>query len=114
MRVPSLTWSSRTRRRSRNAHAPPRSPQASRVHQIYHVSYFTAESISRLLEQQGFETLAILPDETITGLLNEPLVVRVGVRIVFALSTALGLQNKMIVVAKLRDERDADAARESS
>lgn len=87
---------------------------ASRVHQIYHVSYFTAESISRLLSEQGFETVAILPDETIAGLLNEPLVVRIGVRIVFALSSALGLQNKMIVVAKLRDEPVADASRESS
>ena len=33
---------------------------ASRVHQIYHVSYFTQRSISRLLELQGFDPVAIL------------------------------------------------------
>lgn len=76
---------------------------ASKVHQIYHVSYFTPRTISRLLKTQGFKVLAILPDETVTGLLNEPLTIRVVVRTVFTLSKTLNLQNKMIVLASPLD-----------
>ena len=73
---------------------------AGHVHQIYHVSYFTPTTISRLLREEGFEPIAIRSDETIQGLIGEPAVVRLGVRAIFSLSRALGLQNKMIVVAR--------------
>lgn len=70
------------------------------VHQIYHVSYFTRESLCNALAREGFEVLEVRPDETIQGLLNESLPVRLAIRLVFWLSRLLGLENKMIVVAR--------------
>ena len=77
---------------------------ASRVHQIYHVSYFTPATIRGLLEREGFELVAIRPDETVHELLNESAPVRLGVKLVFGLARALRLQNKMIVVARAAEE----------
>lgn len=75
---------------------------ASRVHQIYHVTYFTPGSISRLLADHGFEVVAVRPDETVRGLLNESPVMRAAVGAVFGAARLLGLQNKMLVIARPR------------
>lgn len=73
---------------------------ASRVHQIYHVTYFTPRTVSRLLGDHGFEVVEIAPDETVRGLINESTLVKSGVSALFAVSRVLGLQNKMTVVAR--------------
>ncbi len=73
---------------------------ASRVHQIYHVTYFTPTTIMNLLEAHGFEVVAIAPDETVRGLINESMLMKTGVNTLFAVSRVLGLQNKMVVVAR--------------
>jgi 2-polyprenyl-3-methyl-5-hydroxy-6-metoxy-1,4-benzoquinol methylase len=70
------------------------------VHQVYHLSYFTPATIRRVLESARFEVLQIEPDETVQALLNEGPVVRLGIRFLFALARVLGLQNKMVVVAR--------------
>jgi 2-polyprenyl-3-methyl-5-hydroxy-6-metoxy-1,4-benzoquinol methylase len=75
---------------------------ASRVHQIYHVTYFTPATITQLLEQHGFEVVDIAPDETVRGLINESALMKAGVNTMFAASRALGLQNKMVVLARPR------------
>lgn len=72
------------------------------VHQVYHLSYFTPDSISRLLEQGGFEVLEVLPDETVESLVNEGALVRFALRVLFGAARLLGRQNKMIVVARPR------------
>ena len=73
---------------------------ASRVHQIYHVTYFTPATIAALLVRHGFEVVEVAPDETVRGLINESAVLKAGVNASFALSRVLGLQNKMVVLAK--------------
>jgi 2-polyprenyl-3-methyl-5-hydroxy-6-metoxy-1,4-benzoquinol methylase len=73
---------------------------ASRVHQIYHVTYFTPATIAAQLERHGFEVIGVTPDETVRGLLNESTLVKVGVDALFAVSRVLGLQNKMVVIAR--------------
>jgi len=73
---------------------------ASRVHQIYHVTYFTPATITRLLVEHGFKVVAIEPDETVRGLINESPLMKVGVGTLFAASRVLGLQNKMVVLAR--------------
>ena len=73
---------------------------ASRVHQIYHVTYFTPATITRLLKSPGFEIIGITPDETVRGLINESALMKAGVGTLFAVSRLLGLQNKMVVLAK--------------
>lgn len=78
---------------------------ASRVHQIYHVAYFTPATISALLERHGFEVVEIAPDETVRGLLNETPFVRASVGAVFGLARVLRLQNKMVVIARPKEER---------
>lgn len=75
---------------------------ASRVHQIYHVTYFTPATVSALLEQHGYEVVAVRPDETVRGLINESALVKAGVGALFGVSRLLGLQNKMIVLARPR------------
>ena len=75
---------------------------ASRVHQIYHVTYFTPNTITRLLREHGFEVLAIHPDETVRGLLNEGPLIKIAVSSVFAIARLFDLQNKMLVVAAPR------------
>lgn len=73
---------------------------ASRVHQIYHVSYFDSDSITRLLTDHGYEVLGIYPDETVRGLINESIVTKAAIGALFAASRVTGLQNKMLVVAR--------------
>jgi 2-polyprenyl-3-methyl-5-hydroxy-6-metoxy-1,4-benzoquinol methylase len=73
---------------------------ASRVHQIYHVTYFTPATITALLQRHGFEVIEVAPDETVRGLINESPLMKAGVNTLFAVSRVLGLQNKMIVLAR--------------
>jgi hypothetical protein len=73
---------------------------ASRVHQVFHVTYFTPATICALLKRHGFDVVAVEPDETVRGLLNESALVKAGVSALFALSRVLRLQNKMIVIAR--------------
>lgn len=73
---------------------------ASRVHQVYHVTYFTQRTITELLGRHGFEVATIAPDETVRGLINESAVMKAGVSALFAVSRLLGLQNKMVVLAR--------------
>jgi SAM-dependent methyltransferase len=73
---------------------------ASRVHQIYHPCYYTPKTLTGLLRREGFEILAVRPDETLRELLNEPAYVRAAVSVLFGVSRLLKLQNKMLVVAR--------------
>jgi len=73
---------------------------ASRVHQIYHPCYYTPKTLRMLLSREGFDMLAVRPDETLRELLNEPAHVRAAVAVVFGLSRLLRLQNKMLVVSR--------------
>jgi 2-polyprenyl-3-methyl-5-hydroxy-6-metoxy-1,4-benzoquinol methylase len=78
---------------------------ASRVHQIYHVTYFTPKTISALLERHGFEVVEVAPDETVRGLLNESPFMRAAVGAVFGLARMLRLQNKMVVIARPKKDQ---------
>jgi 2-polyprenyl-3-methyl-5-hydroxy-6-metoxy-1,4-benzoquinol methylase len=77
---------------------------ASRVHQIYHVTYFTPATISALLERHGFQVVEVAPDETVRGLLSESPLVRTAVGAVFGLARALRLQNKMVAIARPKED----------
>lgn len=70
------------------------------VHQIYHLSYFTPETITELLEGCDFEVLEIRPDETVLGLVNESPIVRCALKTIFWLARLIRAQNKMLVIAR--------------
>jgi len=69
---------------------------------IEHFLYFTPATLGRLLEETGFEVLAMRRELTDLSRLTLHPVVRAGLHVLFALARPLGLENRLFAIARKR------------